>query len=405
MRRLATALLVTLTVAIAGAIGLLAGPPGAGAATRATPASPPTITRSARVAYLSCHAPGVLLTASIQRAAFAPGQLVTYRVSIRNLSHTACGYANGITATTNPVIGGKGLLGPCGALSVVIDDERGSQVYPGPIALSCPALLGPGLQAGRTITATGTWNPSLQIDGVARPGYAPTVRPGVYHMVVDGKVTLPIDLEGSPNVLSPPGTLPPSTSPPAPPPVPSPLPLPDVPAPTVPSHVPSPPFPPITSTPPGHSVTRSAHVAFDGCPAKQVTLTVTIPAASSTSAPVRYDVAVHNGGNAPCGEAFRGDPPSVRRFRVGPCSSMPASVVNGFGVDVYPGPQIFMCPMFAGPYLAPHTTVTATATWPGTEYVASPGGGAPQPRAAPPGPYVLVVDRAVRVPFTLTASP
>jgi hypothetical protein len=120
---------------------------------------------------------------------------------------------------------------------------------------------------------------------------------------------------------------------------------------------------------------------------------------------VRYDVAVHNGGNSPCGEAFRGDPGPVRRFRVGVCSSMPATFVNGSGVDVFPGPQVYMCPMFAGPYIAPHTTVTTTAVWPGTEYVASPGGGAPIPRAAPPGPYVLVVDGAVRVPFTLTASP
>jgi hypothetical protein len=82
---------------------------------------------------------------------------------------------------------------------------------------------------------------------------------------------------------------------------------------------------------------------------------------------------------------------------------MPATVVDALGVDVYPGPQVYMCPLIAGPYIAPHATVTATGTWPGVEYLVSPGG--PEPRLAPPGAYKLVVDNVVKVPFTLTASP
>jgi hypothetical protein len=161
-------------------------------------------------------------------------------------------------------------------------------------------------------------------------------------------------------------------------------------------------------------VTRSAHVAFDGCAAKNLTLTVTVATGSGTSVPVRYEVVVHNSGGTPCGAAFRNDPPAARQFRVGPCSSMPATFVNAFGVDVYPGPQIFMCPAFAGLYIAPHATVTATGTWSGTEYVAVPGGspitcppcrGTASPQTAPPGAYKLVVDNAVGVPITLTASP
>jgi hypothetical protein len=163
-------------------------------------------------------------------------------------------------------------------------------------------------------------------------------------------------------------------------------------------------------------VTRSAHVAFDGCAAKNLTLTVTVSvsAGSEASVPVRYTVVAHNSGDTPCGAAFRHDPPVTRPFRVGPCSSMPTTIVNAFGVDVYPGPQISMCPAFAGPYIAPHASVTATGTWPGTEYVPVPGaspitcppchgtGGA---QAAPSGAYELVVDNVVKVPFTLTASP
>ena len=149
-------------------------------------------------------------------------------------------------------------------------------------------------------------------------------------------------------------------------------------------------------------MTRSAHVAFDGCAAKDLTLTVSVRAGSERSVPVRYDVVVHNNGSTPCGAAFRSNP-AARRLRVGPCSSMPATFVNAFGVDVDPGAQVYMCPDIAGPYIAPHATVTATGTWPGTEYLATPVGTESLP--APPGAYKLVVDNAVEVPFLLPTLP
>jgi hypothetical protein len=133
-------------------------------------------------------------------------------------------------------------------------------------------------------------------------------------------------------------------------------------------------------------------------------LTVTIPSGSSAAAPVRYDVTLHNTGRTPCGGAYRSDPSALRQFRVGICSSMPVTFVNALGVDVYPGPQVYMCPVFAGPYIAPHGTVTTTGSWPGSEYVAHPPG-SPRSHPAPSGSYKLVVDNAVEVPFTLTSSP
>ena len=152
-------------------------------------------------------------------------------------------------------------------------------------------------------------------------------------------------------------------------------------------------------------MTRSARVAFDGCAAKNLTLTVTVSvrAGSETSAPVRYDVAVHNRGGTPCGAALRRDPPASRPFRVGPCTAMAATFVDSSGVDVYPGPQFSMCPLSTGPYIAPHATVTATGSWSGTENLVTPGG--LESHLAPPGAYKLVVDNAVVVPFTLTALP
>jgi hypothetical protein len=408
-----TACFVTLTLAAAGATGLLPATPSAGVPTTAVPSSP-TITRSAHIAYLNCPAPDVLLTGSIQRRPFLTGQPVTYKVSIHDLSPQPCGGPNGITRPANPVNPAAGLLGPCGELPVTVDNSRGEQVYPGQIVPSCPMIVGPPLAAGQAITTTGSWDPSVESDGLGRPGFAPGVPRGHYHVVIDGKVTLPVDLAGPPFV-SPPATLPPRRNP-----LPTPTapfqPLPNLPAPTAPSQrvtppatnptAPSTPTAPTAPTrpppPPGHRVTRSAHVAFDGCAAKNLTLTVSVSTGSGTSVPVRYDVVVHNNGSTPCGAAFRSDP-AARRFRVGPCSSMPATFVDAFGVDVYPGPQVYMCPEFAGPYIAPHAAITATATWSGAEYVATPGG--TESRPAPPGAYKLVVDKAVEVPFTLPALP
>jgi hypothetical protein len=400
---------MALTLAAAGATGLLSNPPGVGASTRAA-ASPPTITRSAHISYLNCPAPGVLLTGSIQRRPFTAGQRVTYKVSIHNRSHVTCGSPAATTAPTNSPVPPADLLGPCSEVSALVENSRGSVVYPQE-GIACPVILGPSLAAGQTITVTGTWVPSAGYDGIARPGFAPGVPAGEYRIVIDGKVTLPVELSGPPFV-SPPATLPPRLNPLPTPSAPA-QPLPNLPAPTAPSPLPSTTTPTTGTVPttptapslPGHPVTRSAHVAFDGCSAKAITFTVTIPAGSTPSAPVRYIVAVHNGGTTACGRAFRNNPPFARQFRVGICSAVPVVVSNAFGVDVYPGPQVYMCPMFAGPYIAPHTTVSASGTWPGTEFVASSAGGVRQQRPASPGPYTLDVDSAVQVPFTLATAP
>lgn len=406
MRRLGTALSLTVTLFVAAGLAfatLLPLPSAAAAATRAAPASP-SVTRSAHIPYLNCPAPSVLLTGSIQRRAFAPLQRVTYKVSIRNLSHTTCGSA-AQTTPSNPPIAPADLLGPCSEIHAFVKNSQGNFVYPQE-GIACPVILGPSLAAGQTVTVTGTWP-------------AQGAQPGRYRIVIDDRVTLPLDLRGPPFV-SPPATLPPRTNPLPTPGTPA-QPLPNLPAPTVPSTLPTPtpivptpttptiPTTPTTpSSPSAQPVTRSAHVAFDGCPARAITLTVTVPAGTPSSAPagdVFYAVTVHNGGNTACGKTFRNNPPTTRQFRVGVCSAMPVSVSNAFGVDVYPGPQIYMCPMFSGPYIAPHTTVKATGSWAGTEFLRSSGGGAPQSGEAPPGNYSLIVDNAVRVPFTLTVSP
>jgi hypothetical protein len=201
--------------------------------TTARPApTPDDVTRSAHIGYLSCPAPDVLLTASIQEGPFAPGQLVTYRVSVHNLARTACG-TPGRTFPTVPTTPNfaLGLLGPCGELSVVIYNAEGTNVYPGPVAFSCPMIVGPRIAPGQTIATTGMWQPT------GSPG------PGSYRLVIDGKVTLPIVIAATPSAPGLPtptpaptlpgsGSLPTPSTPVGPPSA--------LPTPTVPSRLPRP---------------------------------------------------------------------------------------------------------------------------------------------------------------------
>lgn len=178
---------VRIRIPIAVALGLTTlltlGVPG-----RASAAAP-SISRTAHIAYASCPARQVVLTVTVPRRAFAPGQPVAYRVSLHNLSAQTCGPAGSPTQDTNPL---TTLLGPCGAVPLAIEDARGVDVYPGSEAISCPALLGPSLGAHRTLTARGTWD---QTQGGGRPARVATLVPrGTYHLVVAGRVRVPISL-------------------------------------------------------------------------------------------------------------------------------------------------------------------------------------------------------------------
>jgi len=178
---------VRIRIPIAVALGLttllMLGVPG-----RASAAAP-SISRTAHIAYASCPARQVVLTVTVPRRAFAPGQPVAYRVSLHNLSAQTCGPAGSPTQDTNPL---TTLLGPCGALPLAIENARGVDVYPGSEAISCPALLGPSLGAHRTLTARGTWD---QTQGGGRPARVATLVPrGPSPLAVPAKVRVPISL-------------------------------------------------------------------------------------------------------------------------------------------------------------------------------------------------------------------
>ncbi len=162
------------------------------------------------------------------------------------------------------------------------------------------------------------------------------------------------------------------------------------------------------------SLSRSGHVSYQGCPARSVELTVTVPArAFGLGQDVRYTVRLHNLSAREClGAAQSGLQPGPRSpalpspslrgslsFVLGPCGSLPLGVTNARGERVFPNTGGISCPLLLGPPLFGHATVRMTGTWDRVE-----GGLRPAriPTPAPPGRYRLVVGGVVSVPFTLT---
>ena len=150
------------------------------------------------------------------------------------------------------------------------------------------------------------------------------------------------------------------------------------------------------------TITRSAHVAFENCNAQHVVLSVAAPRhAFRLSEPVTVQVRLSNSGSTTCGTPLAQHVPEARTaLTVGPCGTLPLTVRNQGGVDVYPGPLVYFCTEEAGFRLGPHSTVQATAHWSQAAYLGTP----PKPQHAPPGTYRLTVDRAVTVPIVLTSG-
>jgi len=151
---------------------------------------------------------------------------------------------------------------------------------------------------------------------------------------------------------------------------------------------------------PAAPVSRSAHVAYGGCPAGDVILTVTLP--RRVFAPrqlVTYQVSLHNRSARACGPRHGPTPSgSPVKALLGACSEIPVDIEDARGLDVYPGPQAIACPELLGPRLPAHQTVSTTGTWDQMQ-----GGGRPALRATPVqrGTYHLVVDNTVRLPIVL----
>lgn len=157
------------------------------------------------------------------------------------------------------------------------------------------------------------------------------------------------------------------------------------------------------------TITRSAHLAFEGCNARHIVLTVTVQSKPFPSdKPVTLAVRLANTGGTPCGTPANQHAalPAHRSLNVGPCGNLSLVVRTTQGTDVFPGKAVFFCPEERGVGIGAHSTVRTTADWDLVEYTPSATSpqGPPQPGHAPPGRYRATVAGVVTVPITLAPS-
>ena len=86
------------------------------------------------------------------------------------------------------------MVGPCGVLSLVVSNALGVNVYPGPVAYSCPDEVGLRLGPHSTATTTGSWNQSEAIGSGESPATVQHAPPGNYRLAVDQAVSVPVTL-------------------------------------------------------------------------------------------------------------------------------------------------------------------------------------------------------------------
>lgn len=160
------------------------------------------------------------------------------------------------------------------------------------------------------------------------------------------------------------------------------------------------------------TITRSAHLAFEGCNARHIVLTVTVQSKPFPSdKPVTLAVRLANTGGTPCGTPANQHAalPAHRSLNVGPCGNLSLVVRTTQGTDVFPGKAVFFCPEERGVGIGAHSTVRTTADWDLVAYTTSATSatspqGPPQPGHAPPGRYRVTVAGVVSVPITLAPS-
>ncbi len=184
---------VAVVTAASAALSLLSAEPAAAAAAP----HPSVITRSAHVAFENCNARHVILSVTVPRHAFTPGELVTYTVRLTNTGTATCGQAPAQIPQDLAQARHSLTVGPCGTLSTVVRNARGVNVYPGSVGESCPAEFGFRLGPHSSTSTTGSWNQTdFQGHGQGQASPTPSMQapPGTYWLVVDQAVTLPVTL-------------------------------------------------------------------------------------------------------------------------------------------------------------------------------------------------------------------
>jgi hypothetical protein len=160
MRRFAATIGVVISVLVLGALLLLPTGTTGAAASRLGPT-----TKSAHVAFEDCPAATTVLTVSIPRLSYSARQAVNVTVTLTNTRATACGESS--TSPPPAQVQNQLNVGPCGQLGLEIFNAKGANVYPGNVALHCPAEFGVELPAHSRLRATSSWNQQASYNSTA----------------------------------------------------------------------------------------------------------------------------------------------------------------------------------------------------------------------------------------------
>ena len=142
----------------------------------------PVLTKRSSIALGSCPATDVVVRVSLSRLTYDQFQTVNVGAVVRNVGRVVCTYGGTGHGNQN--------MGPCGTFPLSVVNSSGTNIWPGPIAYSCPMMSQSRLAPGKHVLVTGIWPKAV----VTRSGSS-SAPVGSYQLVVANTVTFTIKLQ------------------------------------------------------------------------------------------------------------------------------------------------------------------------------------------------------------------
>jgi hypothetical protein len=160
--------------------------------------------KTTRVAFENCPARSTVMKVTMLGLTFSTNEPILVGISIRNDSDKACGH---LSLPRSAPLASLGIqIGPCGNVSMVVEDAQRHEVFPGPgDAPSCAQRFSVRVPAHHSVASVGVWSQQLGLHG-----QTPVPR-GIYRIIIDKVITFTVTL------TSPGGSLAPGQRPTTPP--------------------------------------------------------------------------------------------------------------------------------------------------------------------------------------------
>ena len=168
-----------------GLVATLTGAAGGAGTPRADAHGP--IVKTAHAPLANCSASDVVISVTLSQHSYRRGQPVKVMVRAHNIGTTTCRYSEG--PNVNPGLhsstAATQVVGPCGTVGMAVYNASGAEVWPGPVAYSCPLLVIGSLGPNQTVHAKGAWDQeSYKNEGDGSPTLVPR---GRYRVVIDAE--------------------------------------------------------------------------------------------------------------------------------------------------------------------------------------------------------------------------